>query len=57
MRKLLRLVIVVVVCYFIAVISNIIFLEQIVIYAIINFGGERKWKKEIFYLFFLFLLP
>lgn len=32
MRKLLRLVIVVVVCYFIAVISNIIFLEQIVIY-------------------------
>lgn len=32
MRKLLKFILVIVVCYFIAVISNIIFLEQIVIY-------------------------
>ena len=32
MRKLLKFVLVIVVCYFIAVISNIIFLEQIVVY-------------------------
>lgn len=32
MRKLLKFILVIVVCYFIAVISNIIFLEQIVVY-------------------------